>query len=166
MLILVTGLPATGKSTVSKRLGHTLKAEILRTDIIRKELFNKPLYTDTEKEIIYKTLLLIAGHLLKQDIDVILDGTFYKKEPRDQARKLAKKHGKRFFIVETRCPEEIALSRLANRKRNLKSPSDADQEVYLKVKNLFEKIDDEHILIDTGWNIKEAVKDLVKKIKA
>ena len=39
MLIIVCGLPGTGKSTVAKHLSSDLGGEILRTDIIRRELF-------------------------------------------------------------------------------------------------------------------------------
>jgi len=39
MLIIVCGLPGTGKSTLAKHLSLDLGGEILRTDIIRRELF-------------------------------------------------------------------------------------------------------------------------------
>ena len=39
MLIIVCGLPGTGKSTLAKHLSSDLGGEVLRTDIIRRELF-------------------------------------------------------------------------------------------------------------------------------
>jgi len=39
MLIVVCGLPGTGKSTLARRLSSDLRGEMLRTDLIRRELF-------------------------------------------------------------------------------------------------------------------------------
>ena len=39
MLIVICGLPVTGKSTLAKHLAIDLGGEVLRTDIIRRELF-------------------------------------------------------------------------------------------------------------------------------
>jgi predicted kinase len=166
MLILICGLPATGKSTVARRLAKAMGAEVLRTDIVRRELIKNPAYTEEEKNLIYKANFLIADYLIKNDIIVIIDGTFYRDKHRRQAREIAKRRGKRFFLVETKCPEDIVLKRLEKRRRNLRSPSDADKEVYFKIKNLFEEIKEDHIVIDTGWNIKDSIKDVIKKIKA
>jgi predicted kinase len=166
MLILICGLPATGKSTVARRLAKALGAEVLRTDIIRKGLIKNPKYTEEEKEQVYGTIFLLADYLIKADVNVIIDGTFYRERLRKRAREIAKKRGKRFFLIETCCPEDIVLKRLEGRKRNLRSPSDADVDIYYKIKGIFEEIEGEHIEIETGWNIREAVRDVVKKIKA
>lgn len=166
MLILICGLPATGKSTVARRLSKALGAEVLRTDIVRREIIDAPSYTEEEKALIYRVVFLMARYLIKNDVNVIIDGTFYRDSLRKQAQEIARKQGKRFFLVETRCPEDIVLKRLEKRKKNLRSPSDADVDVYYKIKGLFEPIEEDHLIIDTGWNIKEGVKELVKKIKA
>lgn len=165
MLILITGLPATGKSTVARRLARELGAEILRTDIVRKDLLKTATYSEDEKELVYRAVFMLADYLIKNDVNVIIDGTFYKYNLRKNAKKIAKKRGKRFFLIETRCPEDIVLKRLDERKKNLRSPSDADEAVYYKVKKAFEPIKEDHLLIDTGWNIKDAVKELVGQIK-
>jgi len=39
MLIIVCGLPGTGKSTLARHLSSDLGGEVLRTDIIRREIF-------------------------------------------------------------------------------------------------------------------------------
>jgi predicted kinase len=166
MLILICGLPATGKSTVARRLAKALGAEVLRTDIVRRDLIKNPVYTEEEKDLIYKAGFLIADYLIKNDIIVIIDGTFYKDKHRKQAQEIAKKRGKRFFLIETQCPEDVVLKRLEARRKNLRSPSDADKEVYFKIKNLFEEIKEDHIVIDTGWNIKDSIKEVIEKIKA
>jgi predicted kinase len=166
MLILICGLPATGKSTVARKLSKALDGEVLRTDIVRRRLIKKPTYSEEEKDLIYQTVFLIADFLIKHDVNVVIDGTFYKDSLRKKALEIAKKRGKRFFLIQTSCPEDIVLRRLENRKRNLKSPSDADIRVYYKIKDRFEQINEDNILVETGWNIKDSVKEVLKKIKA
>ncbi len=166
MLILICGLPATGKSTVARQLARSLKAEVLRTDIVRKEIIRKPSYTEEEKDLIYNTVFLLARYLIKNDVNVIIDGTFYREKLRKEARQIAKKQGKRFFLIETRCPEDVVIQRLSGRAKNLRSPSDADEKVYYKIKGLYEDIKDDHMVIDTGWNIRDSIRDVVEKIKA
>jgi predicted kinase len=165
MLILICGLPATGKSTVARKLAKALGAEVLRTDIIRRELMAEPTYSEDEKAMIYSAVFLIADYLVKHDVNVIIDGTFYRESYRKIPKKIAGKRGKRFFLIETRCPEDIVLRRLEKRKRNLRSPSDADVNVYHKIKGLFEEIKEDHFVVDTGWNINKALKEVVEKIK-
>ncbi len=166
MLILITGLPATGKSTVARRLAKALGAEVLRTDIVRRELFKNPRYTEEEKDLIYNAVFLLADYLIRNDVNVIIDGTFYKESLRRQAKKIARKRGKRFFLIETRCPEDVVLKRIEQRKRNIKSPSDADEKVYYKIKDIFEGISEDHLIVDTGWDIKRSVRELADRIIA
>ena len=49
MLVIVCGLPLTGKSTVSRQIAEDIKGKILRTDVIRKELFKEATLKDVMK---------------------------------------------------------------------------------------------------------------------
>jgi predicted kinase len=49
MLVLVCGLPSTGKSTVAKQIAEDFNGKILRTDVIRRELFKKATLEDVMK---------------------------------------------------------------------------------------------------------------------
>jgi predicted kinase len=60
MLILVCGLPASGKSTLSRNLAKKIGAHVLRTEVIRLELIKKPSYTPVENELVYSVTLLVA----------------------------------------------------------------------------------------------------------
>jgi len=90
MLVLITGLPGTGKSTIAMHLARRLRATVLRTDVIRKQLFPQPKYTEEEKELVYKVTFLIAEYLLRAGKNVILDGTFYKRSLRQRVYQLAR----------------------------------------------------------------------------
>lgn len=163
MLVLITGLPGTGKSTVADHLAKRINAKVLRTDEIRKRLFAKPKYTDEEKELVYRALFGIAERLLMLKHNVIIDGTFYKRELRQQIYKIAALTKSKLIIVECTAPEEAIVKRMRRRLKG-RGLSDADYEVYTKIKKEYEPIESEHITLDTSRPLKDALDKLYSSI--
>jgi len=162
MLVLVCGLPGTGKTTVAKRIAEETKSTHLNTDIIRKDILADPKYTEEEKEMIYNLLFNMAEKLLSAGSKVVIDGTFYRKELRDKVRSIAEKTKKKFRMVEVTCAEDILKERIEKRKKN-ESFSDADFDIYLKIKEQFEPIKEKHtvLMTDRGW---EPVEKFIKSL--
>ncbi|MFQ5887603.1 MAG: AAA family ATPase [Candidatus Hydrothermarchaeales archaeon] len=165
MLILVCGLPATGKSNLARNLAKRLKGQVLNTDIVRKELLEKPTYSDEEKELIYDVTFLIARYLLFNRRNVIIDGTFYKKRLRDRMREMARVAGTKFKIVECACPEDVVRGRMERRAERKRTLSDADFEVYEKIKAEFEPITEDHIVVQTNRNHRGNLEYVLKKLR-
>jgi len=166
MLVLVIGLPGSGKSTVARIIAKEIRAKILRTDEIRKALIREPKYNEMEKEMIYDAMFLAAEQLLKEGESVILDATFYKEELRDKAIDIAENLKKKFLIIECRAGDEIIKKRMEKRRKSMKSLSDADFEVYKKLKEKFEPIKEgmeEHVVIDTSYLNKNEIRDVLRK---
>ncbi|MEE8403036.1 MAG: AAA family ATPase [Candidatus Hydrothermarchaeaceae archaeon] len=167
MLVLVCGLPATGKSTVARNIARKLKAAVLRTDIIRKQLFEMPTYTSEEKKLVYKAMFLVVEYLLRSDRNVVLDGTFYKRSLRHQVYDISKRTGAKLVVIECKAPGDSIKRRMDRRARRKNEPSDADHEIYKKIKTDFEPIKREHIALDTEKSpqssLEEALRYLMKK---
>lgn len=113
----VTGLPGSGKSTIVKELerlftGAGLDFITLGLDQIREVLTPEPKYTDEEREIVYRSLVLMA-HLLVEHSrkNVIIDATGNRRAFRDLARQRIPE----FAEVYVKCPLEICQSREASR---------------------------------------------------
>lgn len=163
MLILVCGLPATGKSIVADVLSKEFNAPILRTDDIRKKLFKKPTYTNKEKSLVYRVMFVTADYFLKQKIPCILDGTFSKEENRKKAYEIAKDNRTKFYLVECVCSEDVVKQRIKNKGRH---SSDADWKIYLKIKKEFEPIKEKHILVNTSNSSFDAAQKIIEGFKA
>jgi predicted kinase len=150
LIVLVCGLPGVGKTRLASELAPLMSAVVLSTDKIRKELIPKPTYTREEKELIYDVMLLITRYLHNEaSVSCILDATFNTEESRRTARiKLASVSPEQIYIVECICPEDIVISRLKARKGDY---SDADIEIYRKMKQAYEPVKEKqrHIVIDT-----------------
>ncbi len=148
-VILICGLPGVGKTTVAKKLAPLLNAVILSSDKIRKELFKNPTYSKKEKNQIYDMMILIAKYLHSANVSCILDATFNKNAFRNEVKKKLGIKTNHLHIVECICSEKLITSRLKSRKNDY---SDADIEIYKKMKKIHEPITEKHIQINTGTN--------------
>jgi predicted kinase len=157
-IILVCGLPSTGKSTVAKAIAKKMKdAVVLRTDEIRKKLIQKPKYTEDEKKFVYGIIFMLTESLLKNGVTCIIDGTFYKKSFIKELKNIASENRAKLSIIECVLDEKILEKRIKKRKKGL---SDADFEVYKKIKKQWEPIKEKHIVFDTGVSWKELHKNI------
>ncbi len=110
--IWLTGLPASGKSTIAaaltpqlKRLGYTV--EVLESDAVRKVLTPTPTYSHAERDVFYRSLAFIGARLVAHGVTVVFDATANKRTYRDLARNLIP----RFIEVAVECPLELCMQR-------------------------------------------------------
>ncbi len=112
LAIWITGLPASGKSTVVAALGPQLEAlgvsvEVLESDEVRRILTPTPTYSEAERDLFYRALALMGATLVAHGVTVIFDATANKRAYRDFARSLIP----RFIEVAVECPLEICMQR-------------------------------------------------------
>lgn len=110
--IWITGLPASGKSTVAgflKRLFEqkNIRVQILETDEVRKILTPNPVYTEEEREVFYKSLAYIGKLLTDNGVGVILDATANLRKYRD----FGKEQIGSIMIAYLKCPLEFCMRR-------------------------------------------------------
>ena len=74
-LILVSGLPGTGKSYFSRRLSEKVPIAVVETDTLRKSLFPTPLYSADESSRLFQASHLLIEDLLRSGIPVLVDAT-------------------------------------------------------------------------------------------
>jgi predicted kinase len=80
-LIVVTGLPATGKSTLARELAHWVRAPVIGKDMIKERLFDVLGAGDGVRSRQLSTAsfaiqFAVARELLKSERTVILEGNF------------------------------------------------------------------------------------------
>ena len=181
ILIINSGLIATGKSTVARALVEKIDVEILSSDVVRKELAGIPLrehryenfgggiYSKEFSEKTYLHLIKRARKLLLEGKSVILDACFSKKWERQKAFDITNESSANFLLIEYVCPDEVIKARLKKRYENKKGVSDGRREIYQIQKNDFEKIDEfsneRHLVIDTTKTIQQCVNEIVEKLE-
>ena len=167
MLILVTGLPGSGKSTVAQILSHRLGAVVFNSDVIRRELFpNARNYSSRETQAVIRETERRTEQALQEGNTVILDALFTKQHPRDEYRMRAERLGVPFKIVYVTTPEEATKERMELRIKN-GDASEATYEYYLDRKPHFEQVQGEYRTICNTGGIKELeeqLNDFLKEI--
>jgi uncharacterized protein len=140
-LVLVGGLPGTGKSTLAAGLADALAAVVIRSDVVRKELaglsgdtpapaaFGEGIYTATWTDATYHELLRRARHALHHGETVVLDASWSDETRRVDARRVATETVS--DLVELLCvaPAAVVAARLAERAAAGGDASDADREI-------------------------------------
>lgn len=137
-LVVIGGLPGTGKSTLARGLGAATGWAVLASDHIRKELadlattarthdgFERGLYDPAHTAATYAELLRRARHALAHGESVILDASWSRAVDRAAAALLAEQtHAE---LHELRCvvDDEVARKRLQARVLANTDASDAD----------------------------------------
>ncbi len=68
VIVIVFGLPGSGKSYFASRLAEMLKAEYINSDIVRKQLLTQKTYSEKEKLSVYDSMLEKMKTLLQQHL--------------------------------------------------------------------------------------------------
>lgn len=110
--IWITGLPASGKSTITAALRPRLeraglRIEVLESDVVRQVLTPAPSYSDEERDLFYRAMAFAGSRLVAHGVTVIFDATATKRAYREYARQLIA----RFIEVAVECPLEVCMAR-------------------------------------------------------
>lgn len=151
MIVIVFGLPGSGKTYFAERVAHMLHAAYISSDEIRRELFKQSSsYAENEKALVYEEMM---KRMLKTATykEVVLDATFSDIEIRQKFINEAKKNS-RVCIIEIYADEDLIKQRLLLPRKN----SDANFEVYKKIKSKWRLPKNEHLILrSTNSNITE-----------
>ncbi len=159
MVIMILGLPGSGKSYFAGKLAQKIDAEYFNSDQIRKEMFPERTYSEEEKSKVYETLLKKMQEAIDEDKDVVLDATFYNNKIR--APFITQNKG-RIAIIEVWADEKIIQERL----KETRPYSEADFKIYELIKPQWEPLEKTHLKLEsTNANINEMLKKALNYLK-
>lgn len=113
-VVWLTGLPASGKSTLCAALCRDLAAlgirpAVLESDALRCVLTPEPRYDEAERQLFYRALVVMAQQLSEHGVPVILDATANRRAYRDLLRRLLPGHALVEVFVD--CPQAVCAAR-------------------------------------------------------
>ncbi len=163
MVVIVFGLPGSGKSYFAAKLAEKIMADYVNSDRLRKEMFPVRTYSEQEKAAVYNVMLAKMKRAVKQNKNVVLDATFHNNETREPFTQAGKKKD-RICFIEITADENVIRQRLKKEREY----SEADFEVYKLIRRQWEPLNEPHLMLEsTDENIdsmlQEAAAHLEKK---
>lgn len=156
MLIVMAGLPGTGKSCLADRIAKEIGAVVLNKDRVRATLFPGPAldYSTRQDDLcmaaIYQAAVYI--HETRPGQIVIIDGrTFSRAYQIEDLVAHTAARGEAPRIIECVCDDETARRRLEGDAYRDEHPAkNRNFTLYQEVKKHLEPIALPHLIIDTG----------------
>jgi predicted kinase len=155
MLIIMAGLPGTGKTTLAQELAVRTQGRAVSKDEIRHSLFTKEEieYSSQQDDFCLQIMLEIAGYLLQRDPQrmIFLDGRpFSRRYQIENVLSASAVLHQSWRILECVCSDEIVRSRLQEQAaQQAHLAGNRDFKLYLQVKARFEAITFAKTVIDT-----------------
>ena len=180
-LIVMAGLPGTGKSTLANALAQAIELEgavsaqdsqqsapiILNKDAIRAALFPPELieYSVGQDDFCLDILLLVAKYLLAKSPNriIILDGrTFSKRYQVEAVENAAAEMGIKVYWIECVCAPATAKQRLMHDKRLGQHPAvNRDPNLYNEVRVTAEPLLVPRVTVETTRPLHECVREIM-----
>lgn len=173
-LLIACGLPGTWKTETTEEASKIKGYPLLRSDLIRLEvlknedIFDEKVASNMDKRtMVYDEMFRQADEILNKNDGVILDATFVTQSLRRRAAAIAAKHNLTFVILQTDCPQEVAIRRILKRTRENYESNALTEQAYLNNKKKFEKVDLDdlknsyphldiiHLIVDTQCDLPE-----------
>jgi len=166
-LIVVSGLPGTGKSFFCRKLAEKLPFLILASDSLRKILFPLPQYQENENKRLFSACHVLIEELLSKGVPVIFDATNLLEHHREYFYRAAERAGAKLILVWVEAPIEVVRQRLLVREKVAlpQYDSEAGWEVYNKMKTRRERISRNHLVVDTSQDITAVIDKIVRATK-
>jgi predicted kinase len=163
MIVLMAGLPGTGKTTLAHELAARTSGRVLSKDEIRHALFTAEEieYSSRQDDFCLQVMLETAGYLLQRDPlrIIFLDGRpFSRRYQIENVLEAAVSLHQSWRIIECVCAEASVRQRLEKQAVMALHPAgNRDFQLYLEVRSRFEAITLSKTVIDTDDPLESCV---------
>lgn len=144
-MVIIAGLPGSGKTYLATRLAARLGAVHISSDRVRKTMGALGKYSPKEKLNVYSEMIKLTEKALRNGETVLVDATFYQQKMRDSFAKLATELATPVAVIEVWANEKLARQRVSKHRED----SEAGVETYERIKAAFDEITQPHLRLES-----------------
>lgn len=157
-LIIIAGLPGSGKSTIAEGLAEKLAVPLFSVDPIESAIIKSGLEKSFETGLAaYLVAEALAGEQLKRGLSVIIDAVSPVQEARDMWHNLARTQNATLMIIECVLQKELHKQRIEARIRNMHGMPEVSWEDVEDRRKIYLPWQEERLVLDTADNHAKSV---------
>jgi predicted kinase len=150
-LIVLSGLPGSGKSTIAEGLSRALSLPVFSVDPIEAAMWRGGLPKPSTGIAAYDVAVTLADEHLRLGHSVIIDAVNPVEAPRAAWRDLAAKYRTDLKIIECACADEaVHRRRIEARVRNIDGMPEVTWARVLQRRDEYQPWTDERLILDTS----------------
>ena len=167
-LIVMSGLPGSGKSTIAERLAQRLALPIFSVDPIESAIVRAGIPRSFATGVAaYVVAEALAGEQLKLGNSVIIDAVNAEEEGKDVWRELARKHGLELTVLLVVVSDRaLHRQRIESRVRGLHGFDEVTWEVVEAREQAFTAWKEPTLTLDASRDVETNVEDALRFIGA
>lgn len=171
MIVLMAGLPGSGKTAVARALAARTSGRVLSKDEVRHAIFlpDEIEYSSQQDDFCLQLMLEIAGYLWSRNPKrtIFLDGRpFSRRYQIENVLAAAASLHQPWRLLECICSAETAKRRLSGSKvSGIHPAANRDYQLYLEVRARFETITHSKTVLDTDRPLETSLQQALTALR-
>lgn len=162
LVLLLVGLPCSGKTTIAQTVARILRLPVLHRDTLQGVSLELGVSREISSALAYELLNDLARDQLAIGNSVIIDSSCSRAAHRRSVMDVATALGAQFYMVECRCDEEVELKqRLAVRQKRSSVWRVDSWEKYRSVLSKYEAYNEPRLIIDSTQPLGSTVRQIL-----
>ncbi len=163
-LVILCGLPGTGKSHFARELSRRAPFVWLNSDRTRKLLVDTPSYSRREHRRVFSAMHVLTRGYLRDGFSVVFDATNLNENVRRPLYASASEVGVEPLIIRFTAPSELVRRRLTDRTEGVgeASQSDATWDVYSRMAVADQPVPRPHLLVTGPEDVEQVLEKTLR----